>query len=256
MNSLAYVAALLRAGLAEHRTDIKRTAILSGFMFVQNFLFFTAWLVFFGSIGEIRGWRLEDMSLLYGLVAAGVGTAFFLCDGVRTLPFRVQDGTLDTLIVRPRHPLPALLFSRSSPASLGDILSAPVYWFVIGHAPLSQFPLLAALSLMGGVILLAILLMFYSIALWLPKSGRFADQLFEMFIIFMLIPQHRQPLAVKALMFTLMPAGFTSLIPVLLLRQFDATTFAILAVATVVYAALATLVFNAGLRRYVRQGDA
>lgn len=252
MKRLAYIAALLWAGLAEHRADFTRTATLSAVMFIQNFIFFVAWIVFFGSVGEIKGWRLEDMSLLMGLVAAGVGLAFFFCDGVRTLPFRVEDGTLDAFITRPRHPLPALLFSRSSPASLGDILSAPVYWFVIGGAPLSQLPLLVALSLMGAAIFLAALLMFYSIALWLPRSGRFADQLFEMFIIFMLIPQHRQAGAIKLIMFSLMPAGFTSLIPILLLRHFDGLMFAVLVGATVVYATLAALVFNAGLKRYVR----
>ena len=193
MSALAYVAALIKAGLAEHRADLKRTAMLSAVMFVQNFLFFVLWILFFNSVGEIRGWRLEEVSLLYGLVAAAVGLALFFCDGARTLPFRVQDGSLDAFITSPRHPLPALLLSRSSAASLGDVVSAPVYWFVIADAPLDQLPLLLALSLIGAVIFVAVMVMFTSMALWLPRSGRFSDQLFEMLIIFMVIPQHRQP---------------------------------------------------------------
>ena len=57
-------------------------------------------------------------------------------------------------------------------------------------------------------------------------------------------------------MFTIMPAGFISLIPVFLLSSFDVLTFAVLTCAALIYAALAVLVFNAGLRRYVSQSGA
>ena len=252
-NSLACVVALARANLAGHHADLGRMIVLSGVMFLQNFLFFMVWVVFFSSVGQVQGWRLEQVSLLYGLAAASVGLMLLVGDGARTLPFLVRDGGLDAFITRPRHPLPALLLSRSSMASLGDLVSAPVYWFAFGGASLDKLPLLIGLSLVSATIFISVVIVLCSVAFWIPKSGRFADQLFEMLIIFVLIPQHAQPLGVKLVTYSLLPAGFISLIPVSLLIYFDGLTFAILLAATAGYAALAVAVFNAGLRRYVSQ---
>jgi ABC-2 type transport system permease protein len=252
-NSLACVAALARANLAGHRAGLSRAVMLSSAMFLQNFLFFMVWVVFFSSVGQIKGWRLEEVSLLYGLAAAAVGLAMFISNGARTLPFLVRDGGFDAFITRPRHPLPALLLSHSSMASVGDLFSAPVYWFVFGGASLGQLPLLIGLSLLSAIIFMSAVIVLCSVAFWIPKSGRLADQLFEMLIIFVLIPQHVQPLGVKLVTYSLLPAGFISLIPVSLLIEFNGAAFAILLAAAAGYAALAIAVFNAGLRRYVSQ---
>jgi ABC-type uncharacterized transport system permease subunit len=249
----AYLFALSVANWREHYTDTRRALLLSGFMFVQNLIFFLLWVIFFGSVGEIRGWRLQDVSLLYGFVAFAVGFSTFLCDGVRTLPLRVLDQSFDSFIVRPRHPLPALMFSRSSGSSLGDVLSAPLYWFVFGGMTLGWLPVLLAVSLLAAAIFQAATVLVYSAVFWLRSGGRFSDQLFEILIISATVPQHNQPLGIKLALFSVIPAGFISLTPVSLIQNFDALSFAGLVVAALVYGTLAVFVFNAGLRRYISQ---
>lgn len=251
MRSSAYLFSLLKACWAGHHADSGRTALLVAAMFVQNFIFFLVWVVFFSTITEIRGWRLEDLGLLFGVLAAATGLTLFFCDGVRTLPFVVRDGGLDALITRPRHPLPALLLSRSSADGMGDILSAPVYLFAFGGASLHSLPLLIALSLLAATIFLSALIIFYSLIFWVPRGGRFADQLFEILVISASIPQQGQSFGAKLIIFSIIPAGFMSLTPVFLLRHFDVWTFCALLLATAVYAVLAVLVFNAGLKRHV-----
>jgi ABC-2 type transport system permease protein len=253
MSYLSYILALLAANWREHYTDIRRALFLSGFMFVQNFLFFLLWVFFFGSIGEIRGWRLHDVSLLYGVVTFAVGLSMFLCDGIRNLPLRVQDQSFDAFIVKPRHPLPALMFSRSNASSLGDLLSAPLYWFVFGDMTAGDLPMLLVVSLLATAIFLAATILTYSVVFWLPNGGRFSDQLFEILIISATVPQHGQPLAIKLVLFSAIPAGFIGLTPVALMQNFDAMLLAGLVAAALAYAAAALLVFNAGLKRYIAQ---
>ncbi len=253
MSFPGYVFALLVANWREHYASIRHAAFLSGFMFVQNLIFFLLWVIFFGSVGEIRGWRLHDVALLYGIVTFAVGLGMFLSDGVRTLPLRVQDGSFDSFIARPRHPLPALMFSRSNASSLGDLLSAPMYWFVFGGMTLDRLPMLLVLSLLTAMIFQAATVLAYSMVFWLPRGGRFSDQLFEILIISATVPQHNQPLGIKLVLFSAIPAGFISLTPVSLMQNFDALLFAGLGVAALVYAAAAVLVFNAGLKRYISQ---
>ncbi len=256
MTYLTYIPALLAANWREHYTDGRRALVFAGFMFAQNLIFFLAWVFFFGAVGEIRGWRLQDVALLYGFLAFAFGFALFLSDGIRTLPLCIQDGSLDTLIVRPRHPLPALMFSRSSASSLGDVLSAPLYWFAFGGMTLDRLPMLLAVALLAAAIFQGAAVLIYSVAFWLSGGGRFSDQLFEILIITAAVPQHGQPLGVKLVLFTAIPAGFITLTPVMLMRSFDAWLLAGLAAAAVAYAALAVLVFNAGLRRYIAQASA
>jgi ABC-2 type transport system permease protein len=253
MSFAGYILALLSANWREHYADIRRVLYLSGFMYLQNLLFFLLWVIFFSSVGEIRGWRLQDVSMLYGFVAFAVGFAMFVADGVRTLPLRVQDQSFDAFIVRPRHPLPALMFSRSSAASLGDVLSAPLYWFAFGGIGLGDVPMLAAVALLAAAIFQAATVLVYSVVFWLPGGGRFSDQLFEILIISSTVPQHNQPLAIKLALFTAIPAGFVSLMPVSIMKEPGALALAGLVVAALAYGAVAVAVFNAGLKRYVAQ---
>ncbi len=154
--------------------------------------------------------------------------------------------------MRPRHPLPALLFSRSQASGLGDIVSGPFYWFAFGGASLSDLPLLMVLTLLASCIFVSSLIVFYSLPFWISRSGRFPDQLFEVTIIASTIPQHVQPWGIKLVLFTLIPAGFISLLPASLAHHFDPLGFAALVGAAGVYALIARAVFNAGVRRYIR----
>lgn len=145
------------------------------------------------------------------------------------------------------------MFSRSSAASLGDVISAPFYWFVFGGMGLDRLPLLLAVALFAAAIFQAATVLVYSVVFWLPGGGRFSDQLFEILIISSTVPQHNQPLGIKLALFSVIPAGFISLTPVSLMQSFGVLPFAVLAMAAALYAVLAVLMFNAGLKRYIAQ---
>ena len=251
LHFLSYIAALLRINFRAHHGNLRRTLMLGGFMFTQNLMFFTMWIVFFGSIRQVKGWQLGDVGLMFGTIATACGFSMFVADGVRTIGQKIQDGSIDGFLTRPRHALPALLLSRSNAAALGDILSGPVYWFFFGGASASHLPGILALTVLSAIVFLSALVVFYSLPFWLQRSGRFSDQLFEVMIIFSSIPQHAQSLGVKMFMFSILPAGFISFIPVSLLHHFNWQQLLILIIATLMYVWTALTVFNAGVRRYV-----
>ncbi len=249
----AYILTLFRFNLRAHHADIGRSFKLGAFMFTQNLLFFAMWLVFFGAVRDVRGWKLQEVALMYGTIATACGLALLVADGIRSLALKIEDGSIDAYLTRPCHALPMVLFSRSNAASLGDLASGPVYWFIFGGMGWTDIPALLVFSILGSIIFLSALVMIFSLAFWVPRGGRFADQLFEMLIISCTIPQHAQIFAVKLVMFTILPAGFISLVPVTLLSHFDAGLAAGLVGVAAVYATLAIAVFNAGVRRYVAQ---
>ena len=88
----------LRASLA------LRTAFLmqAAFMALNNFVYFTVWLVFFRRFHDLGGFRLADMWLGYGVVAAGFGLAVALAGGLRELSKLVIEGGLDGYLTQPK----------------------------------------------------------------------------------------------------------------------------------------------------------
>jgi len=250
LKRINYLSGLINANWRTHLLGVKKTLFLAGMMFVQNVIFFMLWAVFFHSFSQIKGWHFADVAILIGCSSFSIGTGIFFCDGICTLARHIEEGTLDGFLTKPRHPLPLLMFSRSNAASLGDMITGPIYWIWFGKVSLMKFLLLLTVSLLAAVIFVAIMIVIYSLAFWLKNNSRFSAQLREVMYIFSTIPQHGQGMVVKIIMFTILPAGFISLLPVQLTQQFDLSLFLALIAAAAIYLFLAIAIFNRGLNYY------
>jgi ABC-2 type transport system permease protein len=250
LRSFDYLTALARANARTHLFGLGRTLTLGLLMFAQNFIFFLMWAVYFGAVKEVKGWHLQDVALLYGLVAFTIGLSLFCFDGMRMIAQHIRTGAIDAYLTRPRHPLPALLMSRSNASSLGDVLSGFFYTLVFYGLPLTKFPLFFVVALLAAIIFTATLTIFYSLAFWLKRNGRLSDQLFEMLIIFCVVPQHTQLPALQIAMYSILPAGFMGFLPVSLIHSFDWGKLVLLLAATLFYVCLAVVIFDAGVKRY------
>jgi len=246
----SYFYMLIKANLKSHITDKKKFISMSSIMFFQNFLFFFLWVVFFNNVSDIKGWVLSDIARLFGLMACSFGIANMLFAGIRSLPFLLQDNSFDAYISKPVHPLPALLCCVSGPSALGDILFAPVIFFIWGDITLQMLPMLLFMIIASSILLLSATIMVYSISLWVKSSARFHDQLYEMMLIFSMNVIHGQPILLKAIAFTIIPAGFISYLPIRLLNNFNWYELFILLIAIIVYAFISLAFFNGGVKRY------
>lgn len=61
-------------------------------MMLNNAVYFAIWVVFFDRFGEVRGWGIDDMVLLYAVVAVGFGLAAVLFGNAMTLADIVAGG--------------------------------------------------------------------------------------------------------------------------------------------------------------------
>jgi ABC-2 type transport system permease protein len=258
ISTLKTLAALFLANVRAYAIDKKRLYVMSLAMCLQNTMFFVLWVIFFNHVGSISGWDLVDVTRMFGMVASVCGLSLFFCDGLRTIPYKVSTGAIDFYITKPRHPLPAIMFSSSSPASLGDVFYAPTLYLLIQGVlgipvfTLSMVPLFLVLTILSTILFLATMCILFSLSFWLKGNPRFSGQLFEMLVIFSCNVLHGQPWGVKAIIFTVLPVGFISYLPIELLRSFDLRLFLAILTATVFYTGLAILIFNKGLRHYVR----
>jgi len=252
LDQLDYLSALMVANMRFYKAEKARLAFLSTFMLLQNTLFFGLWIVLFHAFGNVKGWNMQDMARMFGLMASAIGLTLFFFNGVRQFAYKIQDGSIDTFIARPRAVLPALLLCASSTSSLGDVFFGPLIWLTLGNVGLSDLPLLLVLLVMITILFLSMLTIIYSISFWLKGDSRFPDQLFMTMMIGSQTIVHGQSFWIRLALMTLIPAWFTNYIPAMLIRSFDPVLFAWMAGAVVFYTAVAIVVFSAGLRRYIR----
>ena len=249
-NSLAFARALVA-------TNLKATLALRGafvvqvvFMALNNFTFFVFWWALMRHVPSIRGWRLGDIALLYGIVAVAFGWAVSLAGGFSHLGRFIEEGDLDTLLTQPRSVLVYALGLRSQPSGVGDVLSGMMFIFWSGEVSSSTLPLLVAAIVAGSLIFVACGIVFFSLAFWLGKVETVSRQLWELLITFSLYPEPLFGGALRLALFTLLPAGFVGYIPMRVVQTPSVQDMVLLVGGAIAYLGLAVMVFERGLRRY------
>lgn len=245
-----YLLALMRANLAAAFARPVAALTMAAMMFANNLLFFITFIIYFANFPSLRGWAREDVALLTGMVCWGFGLAILLTDGMRDLGRLIAEGGLDVYLGRPRHPLPALLLSRSTPSGLGDMASALVFWLALsGHHAVS-LPLILLVATCGGITVAATITIFQCVVFWLPRGSMLAEELLQMFLTVAYYPQHIYGFTIRVMLLTVFPAGFVALVPVAAVRDADPLLALACVAAALAYGALAWFVFERGLRHY------
>jgi ABC-2 type transport system permease protein len=254
MTRLANTLGFARALVA---TNIKATLALRGafvmqalFMALNNVTFFVFWWVLMQRTPSLRGWRLADVQVLFGVVAAGYGLAVTIAGGVRYLGQAIEDGALDTLLVQPKPVLLHALGLRLQPSGFGDMLSGVLFIAFSGQASWRMLPVVALAIVASTVVIVSFGIVFFGLAFWLGRVDTAARQLWELLLTFSLYPEPLFGGALRVALFTVLPAGFVGYLPAQIVRAPSMPDIVMLVVAALVYLWFAVHVFHAGLRRY------
>lgn len=189
---------------------------------------------------ELNGWSREQILLLFGIVAASLGTSELLFNHIWMLPYYVVMGELDRLMTYPVDSLYFLLITRPELHAFGNLLTG----FTIAslsliqlQAPWYDWALLPLFVICGSVIYTSALVIFGSL------SFKFISPTSMHFMIpHTLLQATRWPLSIYpgwlqySLMF-LLPYGAFNFLPTSFLFGKDMSPW------TVVVAPLAALLF-------------
>ncbi len=238
-------------------TNLKAALALRGgfviqvvFMALNNLSFFVFWWALMGRVTTIRGWRLGDIQLLFGLVAASFGLTITIAGGVRYLGRFIEDGDLDTLLTRPRSVLVQALGMRAHPSGFGDLISGLAFMAWSGQISWRTMPIVVVVIVSSALIFVACGVVFFSVAFWLGRVETVATQLWELLITFSLYPEPLFGGAIRLVLFTVLPAGFVGYMPIRVLHTPSFASLALLVCSAMGYVCLAVWVFERGLGRY------
>ena len=249
-NNLSFAWALLI-------TNFRAAAALRGafvvqivFMMLNNLTFFVFWWALMRRVPDLRGWRLGDVQVLFGIVAAGFGLTVTLAGGVRHISRFIDDGELDTLLAQPKPVLLHALGLRLQASGFGDMVSGIAFIASSGQVSWRAAPVVLLAIVASALVILACGILFHSLTFWLGNLDTFARQLWELLITFALYPEPLFGGVLRLALFTLLPAGFVGYVPARLAHRPSAGLVALTIGAAAAYVLFAAAVFERGLKRY------
>jgi ABC-2 type transport system permease protein len=247
----------LRFARALVLTNLKAATALRGafllkvaFMMLNNVVFFVFWYVLFAKVPSIRGWRIGDMELLFGISATSFGLVQGFAGGVTHLGRLIDDGELDSLLTQPKPILLYALGSRSQPSGFGDSISGVGFLLASGYLSWSRAPVILLAVAAASITFVACGTIFFSVAFWVPRSATLSRQLWELLVTFSLYPESIFGGPLRLVLFTVFPAAFVGFLPVRVVREPTWANVALLGAGALVHLVVALVTFDRGRRRY------
>ncbi|MFK7696135.1 ABC transporter permease [Paenibacillus sp. HJGM_3] len=235
------------AGAMEYRMSFFLTA---GMMLINNVVWIFYWMVFFHRFQVVKGWTFDDVMMMWAVGAGGFGFAAVFFGNCFTIANLVANGMLDPFLLQPKPVLPHLLVSRMSVSAIGDIVFALLLYGVFGpHSALGMFKFVLGLTL-ATLLFIGFNVLVQSLAFYLGNAEGLGYQMNMGFLTFATYPTNIFRGWGKLVLFTLIPAGFISYMPIGLLRDVQGPYLAGVFAVVAAFAAGGIALFYRGLRRY------
>ncbi|MCL6450422.1 MAG: ABC-2 family transporter protein [Acetobacteraceae bacterium] len=208
------------------------------------------WWLMFHRFTSLRGWEVRDVFVLWSVCGLGFSLASGFTGNFMELARIVSEGGLDYYLQAPGPPLFHLLVSRMEVESwLEAAFWAAVFAVFVSPAP-AAIGLYLAASAMVGAVFASVGVLAGSLAFVAGSAEGLAREVVNVFVTLATYPPVIFRGAARVLIFTLIPAGFVSLLPVELIRSPGWLPLALLAGFSSAMVGAAWLAFHSGRRSY------
>ncbi|MBO0789614.1 MAG: ABC-2 family transporter protein [Ktedonobacteraceae bacterium] len=211
-------------------------------------LFF--WWNYFRQFPLANGWQGTDIVILWAVTACGFGLSVAVFGNARQIAMLVMNGGLDAYLGMPRYALLHVCIAATDPPAWGDIIFAVGAFLLLVHPSLWQIVLFVVLVFLVSFIFTAFIVILCSLAFFLGNTEGMTQQMFGALISFSTYPMDIFHGIVRVALFTVLPAGFISFVPLQLLRHFSWLLLGGLVGFTVLLVGMAVGLFALGTRRY------
>jgi ABC-2 type transport system permease protein len=208
------------------------------------------WWTYFHQYPLAHGWQVTDIVVIWAVSACGYGISVGFFGNAIKLAALIMNGGLDAYLGMPRNVLLHVCISASDPTAWGDILFAVGAFILFLRPNPLQFGLFLLLALLASLVFTSFIVILCSLAFFMGNTESMATQLLGALIIFSTYPMNLFNGAVRLVLFTVLPAGFISFVPLELLRQFTLPLLFGMIGFTALILTVAVGIFQLGLRRY------
>lgn len=235
------------AGAMEFRLSFLMTA---GMMVVNNIVWILFWGLYFNRFQVVNGWTFQDVMMMWAVSAGGFGLSAVLFGNAYRLASLIANGQLDIILSQPKPVLLHILISRMSVAAIGDIAFALMIYGMFGDRSAIGMLKFGLALIISMLIFLFFVVAAQSLAFYFGNAEGLSQQLFNGLLAFSTYPTGIFRGLGKLILFTVVPAGFISYLPIGLLRSIEPLFLWEALGMAVLLTAGGTLFFYAGLKKY------
>jgi len=219
-------------------------------MLGNDSLWLLFWWSYFHQFPLVNGWRQTDVVVIWAVAAFGFGIGQAIFGNAPRLAALIMNGGLDAYLGMPRNVLLHVCISATDPSAWGDVIFSVGAFVLFLHPDVLHFGLFVLLAVQSALIFVAFLVILGSMAFFVGNTEGMTQQVFGALITFSTYPMNIFTGVVRLLLFTIVPAGFISFVPLQLLHQFTWPLLGAMAGFTALFVSVAMIVFRLGLRRY------
>lgn len=235
------------AGAMEFRLSFLLTV---GTMIVNNIVWIIFWDMYFQRFSVLNGWTMQDVMMMWAAAAGGFGIMSIFFGNATRLANLIVTGQLDVYLAQPKPVLLNVLISRMSVSAIGDLLFAIFIFVAFGNVTLLGTIKFAAALLLSGLIFIFFCVITGCLSFWLGNTEGLSFQLYNALLTFATYPTGIFKGFGRLVLFTVIPAGFISSMPVSLIREIDLNfLFGAVGMASSLCVG-GILIFYKGLRKY------
>ncbi len=233
------------------REMLNKVTFLSNiiFMILNNSFFIIQWVVLFSLRENVGGYTFNQVLMLWAIASGTFGFAHFFFKKAYSLSDTITNGKLDAYLVQPKNVLISCITSDVSPSALGDLIYGYIVIFLSGIT-ISKFILFTFFIISGGIIMVDIAIILGSLSFYISKSDMIAETGNNFMIYFATYPDGIFKGIVKILLFTIIPIGITTYIPVWVLTKFNLFYLLGVIAFTICVTIFTFIIFYKGLKRY------
>jgi ABC-2 type transport system permease protein len=217
-------------------------------MIINDFMWLIFWWIFLTKFNSINSWQMNDMIMLLSVVTFSFGLSGFIFGNKGKIAEIIAEGRLDFYLNLPKNELFHVLVSRSSWFAIGDIIFALLLGLIAFE--LWQWPIFFFLCTISMITLTAFSIIVGSLGFYWGNAQETARSLNLGMISFASYPITVFKGFARIILFTVIPAGFVSSVPVQLIKSFDLKLALLLIAVALLFLTIAIFVFRNGLKKY------
>ena len=219
-------------------------------MFLNNLSFAFFWWILFDRFKSIGDYGFREVMLLWAFSSAGYGVSFIVFGNSTKLVEIILKGELDSYLLQPKNVLLNVIGSKTNVAAWGDLVYGIVLFFIVEGLSIRGGLLFITFTLTAGLLYTSVMTTFNALAFYFGNIRSLANLAFEFTITLSIYPTDMFKGVVRMILFTIIPAGFISMVPITLVDTFDIKLFLVLIGAVIIWISIAFLVFYKGLKKY------
>ena len=222
-------------------------------MMLNNAAFLILWYYFGKIVGELNGWKAEDIFGLYAVTTVSYGIISGFFNGIFQIPTYISTASLDRYLLTPRNILMKISTSRISTSAFGDLLYGIVCFvcfILLRHLTLSQILLTILMMLISTIVFYSFSVICMTLSFYMMDGKNVSEGFYGTFLSNSLYHGGAFTGILRFIFTFIMPSLLLGAIPVEIVINFSLTRILLLIGLSILWLIISIIFFNKSLKKY------